>query len=162
MDRNGGSFSTRVGHLGLTLLLVGTIRHQTNPPENTWPRGPLDITILTRLFTRGRSKNKATNRVTSLKPRPSLRHYPPPRLPPSLEDIPRPSVSDTHPKNPFITSPHPLEHESPQERSRREQEEARANVVNQTINEQIKLDEVAFRRYQKAIKVLVLGQSESG
>jgi len=64
--------------------------------------------------------------------------------------------------NPFIHGPLPYENESPQERTLREQEEARAKAVSDAIDEQIKHDKVAFRRYQKAIKILLLGQSESG
>ena len=64
--------------------------------------------------------------------------------------------------NPFIQAPLPREDETPQERTQREQEEARAKVVSDAIDEQIKQDKVAYRRYQKAIKILLLGQSESG
>jgi hypothetical protein len=64
--------------------------------------------------------------------------------------------------NPFIHGFPPQKDESPQERTLREQEETRAKVVSDAIDEQIKQDRVAFRRYQKAIKILVLGQSESG
>jgi guanine nucleotide-binding protein subunit alpha len=64
--------------------------------------------------------------------------------------------------NPFIQDSLPHEGESPQERSQREQVEARAKVVSDTIDEQIKQDKVTFKRYQKAVKILLLGQSESG
>jgi len=64
--------------------------------------------------------------------------------------------------NPFILGPLPREGESPQERSQREQEEAQAKAVSDAIDEQIKQDKVAFKRYQKAVKILLLGQSESG
>ena len=64
--------------------------------------------------------------------------------------------------NPFIHGPLPREDESPQDRALREQEEARAKAVSDAIDEQIKQDKVAFRRYQRAIKLLLLGQSESG
>ncbi|KAF9653935.1 G-alpha-domain-containing protein [Thelephora ganbajun] len=64
--------------------------------------------------------------------------------------------------NPFIHGLLPHEGESPQERTRREQEEARAKAVSDAIDEQIKQDKVAFKRYQKAVKILLLGQSESG
>lgn len=64
--------------------------------------------------------------------------------------------------NPFIHDPLPREDESPQEKSLREQEEARAKAVSDAIDEQIKQDKVAFKRYQRAIKILLLGQSESG
>ena len=66
------------------------------------------------------------------------------------------------PYNPFISGPLPCKGETPQERARREREEARAKAVSDAIDEQIQQDRVAFRRYQKAIKVLLLGQSESG
>ena len=65
-------------------------------------------------------------------------------------------------QNPFISGPLPPKGETPQERSRREQEEARAKAVSDAIDEQIEQDRVAFERYQRAIKVLLLGQSESG
>jgi guanine nucleotide-binding protein alpha-1 subunit len=64
--------------------------------------------------------------------------------------------------NPFIHGPLPHADESPHERALREQEEARAKAVSDAIDEQIKQDKVAFRRYQRAIKLLLLGQSESG
>lgn len=64
--------------------------------------------------------------------------------------------------NPFIHDPLPREGESPQEKAAREREEARAKAVSDAIDEQIKQDKVAFKRYQKAIKILLLGQSESG
>ena len=66
------------------------------------------------------------------------------------------------PHNPFISGPLPCKGETPQERLRREREEARAKAISDAIDEQIQQDRVAFRRYQRAIKVLLLGQSESG
>lgn len=64
--------------------------------------------------------------------------------------------------NPFIHGLPPREDESPQERALREQEEARAKAVSDTIDEQIKQDKLVFKKYQRAIKILLLGQSESG
>lgn len=64
--------------------------------------------------------------------------------------------------NPFISFPLPREDESPQERAQREQDEARAKAVSDAIDEQIKQDKIALKKYQKAIKILLLGQSESG
>jgi len=64
--------------------------------------------------------------------------------------------------NPFVQGFLRRAGESPQERSQREQEEARAKAVSDAIDEQIERDRVAFERYKKAIKVLLLGQSESG
>lgn len=64
--------------------------------------------------------------------------------------------------NPFIHGFLPREDESLQERTLREQEEARAKAVSDAIDEQIKQDKAVFKRYQKAVKILLLGQSESG
>ena len=64
--------------------------------------------------------------------------------------------------NPFISEPRPRKGETQQERSRREREEARAKAVSDAIDKQIEQDKVAFQRYRRAIKVLLLGQSESG
>ncbi|KAF9793168.1 G-alpha-domain-containing protein [Thelephora terrestris] len=64
--------------------------------------------------------------------------------------------------NPFIHNFLPREDEPPHERALREQEEARAKAVSDAIDEQIRQDKVAFKKYQKAIKLLLLGQSESG
>jgi hypothetical protein len=65
-------------------------------------------------------------------------------------------------QNPFICDSPPREGESPQERARREQEEARAKAVSDAIDKQIMDDKVALRRYQKAIKILLLEQCEGG
>ena len=71
-------------------------------------------------------------------------------------------MPSTSSPNPFIHGPLPREDESPEEKALREQEEARAKAVSDAIDEQIKQDRAAFRKYQKAIKILLLGQSESG
>lgn len=94
--------------------------------------------------------------ATSWTDQTKLRLPSPPEVPPSsaMSVIPSP--------NPFIHDSVFHEDESPQERSRREGEEARAKAVSDAIDEQIKQDKVAFKRYQKAIKILLLGQSESG
>ena len=65
-------------------------------------------------------------------------------------------------QNPFIVDCIPPKGETPQERSQREQEEARAKAVSDAIDEQIERDRVAFERYKRATKILLLGQSESG
>lgn len=65
-------------------------------------------------------------------------------------------------QNPFIWGFLPPKGETPQERSLREQEEARAKAVSDAIDKEIEQDRVAFVRYRKATKVLLLGQSESG
>ena len=71
-------------------------------------------------------------------------------------------MSGTPSPNPFIDGPLPREDESSEERALREQEEAHAKAVSDAIDEQIKQDRAAFRKYQRAIKILLLGQSESG
>jgi len=72
-------------------------------------------------------------------------------------------MSSTIPsQNPFIVGPIPPKDETPEERSEREREEARAKAVSDAIDEQIERDRVAFQRYKRATKVLLLGQSESG
>lgn len=65
-------------------------------------------------------------------------------------------------QNPFIHGFLPQEDETPLERAVREQEEVDAKAVSDAIDEQIMRDEVTFKRYQGAIKVLFLGQSGSG
>ena len=62
----------------------------------------------------------------------------------------------------FIRRYLPLGGETPQERSQREQAEARTRAVNGTIDEQTMQDSVSSKKYKQAIKVLLLGQSESG
>ena len=70
--------------------------------------------------------------------------------------------SVTSSPNPFISDSLPRKDETPQERAQRERDEARAKAVSDAIDKQIEQDKVAFQRYQKAIKILLLGQSESG
>lgn len=49
-----------------------------------------------------------------------------------------------------------------QERTRRRREAAEAAVVSNAIDEQIEQEKVAAERYRIAVKILLLGQSESG
>jgi guanine nucleotide-binding protein subunit alpha len=56
----------------------------------------------------------------------------------------------------------PNEDETPEQQQARELAEAQAKKVSEDIDDQIRQDRVAFKRRQKAMKVLVLGQSESG
>ena len=81
--------------------------------------------------------------------------------------VSRPSLSPAVPPvvltpNPFIQGYLPKKGESPEERSQREQEEARAKAVSDAIDEQMRQDSVDFKRRQRAVKVFLLGQSESG
>ena len=52
--------------------------------------------------------------------------------------------------------------ETPEARERRVRSEQEAQKVSDAIDEQIKLDRQAFKKQKQAIKVLLLGQSESG
>lgn len=65
-------------------------------------------------------------------------------------------------QNPFIHGFFPIEGESPQGRAQREREEAEAEVVSNAIDEKIRQDKVTARKNRTAIKILLLGQSESG
>ncbi|KAL5511008.1 hypothetical protein ACEPAG_3727 [Sanghuangporus baumii] len=56
----------------------------------------------------------------------------------------------------------PPEDESPYERDSRLQREERAKRVNDAIDEQIRRDKAELRRQKNIIKILLLGQSESG
>ena len=147
----------------LTLSSVGTIGHQVKPAANARSHGLFGITLPTRLFTRRGNGNEATNKVASSESRsPSRLEYPLRRLPFPPRGSAQPPAPIKLPPNPFIQGPIFREDESPQERFQREQEEAIARAISDTIDKQIDLDKVAFRRYQNAIKVLLLGQSESG
>ena len=93
--------------------------------------------------------------------RPRTRPQPQVDIPPP-ETPWTPARSATSSPNPFIHGIPPREDESSHERALREQEEVRAKAISDAIDEQIKQDKVAFGRYQRAIKLLLLGQSESG
>lgn len=56
----------------------------------------------------------------------------------------------------------PPENESPIERTARMEKEELAKKVSDDIDEQIKLDKADLKRYRETVKVLLLGQSESG
>lgn len=52
--------------------------------------------------------------------------------------------------------------ESPEARAQRLQDEQRAKEISDEIDNQLSLERTALRRRQKMVKVLLLGQSESG
>ncbi|EGO03015.1 hypothetical protein SERLA73DRAFT_84941 [Serpula lacrymans var. lacrymans S7.3] len=56
----------------------------------------------------------------------------------------------------------PPPNESPEERQVRESAEAEATRINNEIDEQLRLEKVALRKKKRPVKVLLLGQSESG
>lgn len=56
----------------------------------------------------------------------------------------------------------PPPNETPAERWAREQREAAARRVSDQIDDQIKAEKAALKKKKKPIRVLLLGQSESG
>lgn len=56
----------------------------------------------------------------------------------------------------------PPRNETPAEKDARERKEAEAKRVNDEIDEQIRQEKNALRKRKKPVKVLLLGQSESG
>ena len=64
--------------------------------------------------------------------------------------------------DPLAVALEPPPDETPAERWAREQEEARARRVSEQIDDQIKAEKMAMKKRKPPIKVLLLGQSESG
>ncbi|KAI0745129.1 G-alpha-domain-containing protein [Earliella scabrosa] len=64
--------------------------------------------------------------------------------------------------DPLAVALQPPPDETPAERWAREQEEARARRVSEQIDDQIKAEKMAMKKRKPPIKVLLLGQSESG
>lgn len=60
----------------------------------------------------------------------------------------------------FITAPPP--DETPEQRMVREANEMKAQEVSDRIDDQIKVDKAALKKGKGIVKVLLLGQSESG
>ena len=81
-----------------------------------------------------------------------------------LKMPPNTTVSPSaHAPNPFIHGLIPNEGESPEDKARREGKEAEAAAVSNAIDEQLQQEKVAtVERYQNTVKVLLLGESESG
>jgi guanine nucleotide-binding protein alpha-1 subunit len=52
--------------------------------------------------------------------------------------------------------------ESPQQRADREKREREAQIVSDKIDEGIKKDRIALKKQKNVVRVLLLGQSESG
>lgn len=52
--------------------------------------------------------------------------------------------------------------ETPEERALREQKEVEAKQVSDKIDEAIRLERVALRKQKNILRVLLLGQAESG
>ncbi|KAI0027725.1 G-alpha-domain-containing protein [Vararia minispora EC-137] len=69
------------------------------------------------------------------------------------------SISDDDPLSAALAPP---PNETPQERQEREQREAEARRVSDEIDEQLRNERIALKRRKPTVKVLLLGQSESG
>ncbi|KLO07523.1 G-alpha-domain-containing protein [Schizopora paradoxa] len=67
----------------------------------------------------------------------------------------------TNPDDPFYAFLAPPPDETPEQRAAREKKEADARKVNDEIDEMLKAERAALKK-KKAVKVLLLGQSESG
>ena len=69
---------------------------------------------------------------------------------------------DTSADDPLTLALAPPPNESPAERAERERREAEERRVSEEIDEMIKAERAALRKRKKPVKVLLLGQSESG
>lgn len=70
-----------------------------------------------------------------------------------------PSVPDY---DPLTLASQPSKDETEDQRTHREREEAHARKVSLDIDDQLKQDRAALKKRQNAVRVLLLGQSESG
>ncbi|TDL21099.1 G-alpha-domain-containing protein [Rickenella mellea] len=77
---------------------------------------------------------------------------------PSKSAVLRPRSSS----DPFTAALLPPPNETPEQRERRLQEEYEAIQRSNDIDEQLKRDGMALRKHKECVKVLLLGQSESG
>ena len=64
--------------------------------------------------------------------------------------------------DPLSVALEPPPDESPADRWAREQAEAQARRISEQIDDQIKAEKLAMKKRKPPIKVLLLGQSESG
>ena len=67
-----------------------------------------------------------------------------------------------NPDDPFYAFLAPPPDETPEQRAVRERREADARKVNDEIDEMLRVEKAAMKRRKKPVKVLLLGQSESG
>lgn len=66
------------------------------------------------------------------------------------------------PLDPLTRALLPPKDETPAERWAREQREAQARLISEQIDAQLKAERAALKKKGKPVKVLLLGQSESG
>jgi hypothetical protein len=65
-------------------------------------------------------------------------------------------------EDPLTLAIAPPKDETPQEKDTREQAEIEARRISDAIDEQIRQERTALKKKKKSVKVLLLGQSESG
>lgn len=68
----------------------------------------------------------------------------------------------SNPDDPFYIFLAPPPDETPEQRTVRERKEADARKVNEEIEEMLRVEKAAMKKKKKPVKVLLLGQSESG
>ncbi len=68
----------------------------------------------------------------------------------------------SNPDDPFYAFLVPPPDETLEQRAERERKEADARKVNDEIDEMLKVEKAAMKKRKKPVKVLLLGQSESG
>ncbi len=67
-----------------------------------------------------------------------------------------------NPDDPFYVFLAPPRDETPEQRVEREQKEADTRKRNDEIDEMLRVEKAAMKKRKKSVKVLLLGQSESG
>lgn len=65
-------------------------------------------------------------------------------------------------EDPLTLAIAPPKDESPEEKETREQAEIEARRISEAIDEQIRQERTTLKKKKKPVKVLLLGQSESG
>ena len=65
-------------------------------------------------------------------------------------------------QDPFAIFHAPPPNETPEELVVREAKEAEARRVSDQIDEQLKMDRIAWKKQKSIVRVLLLGQAESG
>lgn len=101
-----------------------------------------------------RSTSQKTSNASALASVSSVPNAHPPSITAMTRDLATP--------DPLAVAIQPPRDETPAERWAREQAEAHARRVSEQIDDQIKAEKMAMKKRKPPIKVLLLGQSESG
>ncbi len=121
-------------------------------------RAPV-ITLLVLIINRFQSSSSSLSPcATPLSPPPPL------SLPPSSAAPPLPHIASfaNNPDDPFYVFLAPPQDETPEQRVEREQKETDARKTTEEIDAMLRAEKVAMKKRKKLVKVLLLGQSESG